>query len=207
MRRQLLPAVRMLLVLTVLVGIAYPLALLGVGQLAFADKADGSLVEANGRVVGSELLGQSFTGDGYFWTRPSAAGSAASGSTDEDGAPVDPSDQSLWNSGGSNLGPTNETLITTVEARVVAYREAHGLAADASVPTDAVTASGSGVDPHISIANARIQANRVAADRGLSVEAVNALVDANTDARALGVLGEPGVNVLRLNLALDQQQG
>jgi K+-transporting ATPase ATPase C chain len=205
MRRQLLPAVRMLLVLTVLVGIAYPLVLLGFGQLAFADKADGSLIEANGQVVGSELLGQSFSGAGYFWTRPSAAGSAASGSTDEAGAPVDPADQTLWNSGGSNLGPTNETLITTVEERVVAYREAHGLAEDAVVPTDAVTASGSGVDPHISIANARIQANRVAADRGMPVEAVNALVDANTDGRSLGVLGEPGVNVLTLNLALDQQ--
>jgi potassium-transporting ATPase KdpC subunit len=204
MRRQLLPALRMVLALTVLVGIAYPLVVLGVGQLAFADKADGSFIEANGRVVGSELLGQSFSGAGYFWTRPSAAGSAASGSTGDDGLPVDPADQTLWNSGGSNLGPTNETLITTVEERVVAYREAHALAPDAGVPTDAVTASGSGVDPHISIANARIQATRVAAERGLDLAAVSALVDAHTEGRSLGVLGEPGVNVLTLNVALDQ---
>jgi len=205
MRRQLLPALRMILVMTVLVGIAYPLLVLGLGQLAFADKADGSLARNDGAVIGSELIGQSFTGDNYFWTRPSAAGSAASGSTDEDGAPVDPSDQTLWNSGGSNLGPTNEVLISTVEERVAAYREAHDLPDDASVPADAVTASGSGVDPHISIANARIQATRVAAAREIPVSDVNALVDANTDGRVLGFLGEPGVNVLNLNLALDRQ--
>src|SRR6185436_10722491 len=133
-----------------------------------------SVIEANGTVVGSSMIGQAFTGETYFWTRPSAAGSAASGSTDEDGNPVDPSDQTLWNSGGSNLGPTNETLISTVEERVVAYREAHGLADGASVPADAVTASGSGVDPHISIANARIQAGRVAAARNMAVSEVNA---------------------------------
>lgn len=204
MRRQLLPALRMVLTLTVLVGIAYPLVVLGIGQLAFASKADGSVIEANGVVVGSELIGQSFSDPVHFWTRPSAAGNAASGSTDEDGNPVDPSDQTLWNSGGSNLGPTNEVLIQTVEERAVAYREAHGLAADAPVPADAVTASGSGVDPHISIANARIQAARVAAARGMDVAAVNALVDEHTDGRSLGVFGEPGVNVLTLNLALDQ---
>ena len=204
MRRQLIPALRTLLVLTVLLGVAYPLLVLGVGQVAFGAKADGSLVEADGVVVGSELIGQRFTDDRWFWTRPSAAGAAASGSTGEDGHPVDPTDQSLWNSGGSNLGPTNEVLIRTVEARAVAYREAHGLARDTAVPTDAVTASGSGVDPHISVANARIQAARVAAARGLDVGRVDELVDANTDGRSLGVLGEPGVNVLTLNLALDR---
>ncbi len=156
-------------------------------------------------MVGSELIGQSFSGPAYFWTRPSAGGSAASGSTDEDGNPVEPGDRSLWNSGGSNLGPTNEVLITTVEQRVIAYREAHGLPADAPVPADAVTASGSGVDPHISVANARIQANRVAAERDLDVTAVNQLVDEHTDGRSLGVFGEPGVNVLTLNLALDRR--
>ena len=204
MRRQLLPALRMVLTLTVLVGIAYPLLVLGIGQLAFASKSDGSVIEVDGVVVGSELIGQSFSDPDHFWTRPSAAGSTASGSTDEDGDPVDPSDQTLWNSGGSNLGPTNEVLIQTVEERAVAYREAHGLPDGAAVPADAVTASGSGVDPHISIANARIQAARVAEARGMDLAAVNALVDEHTDGRSLGVFGEPGVNVLTLNLALDQ---
>lgn len=204
MRRQLLPALRMILVMTVLVGLAYPLAVLGIGQLAFADKADGSLVDADGVVVGSDLIGQTFTGSEYFWSRPSAAGPAASGSTGEDGAPVEPTDPSLWNSGGSNLGPTNETLIATVEERVVAYREAHGLAPGTPVPADAVAASASGVDPHISVANARIQAERVARTRTLDIGQVNALIDSHTDGRSLGFLGEPGVNVLALNLALDE---
>jgi K+-transporting ATPase ATPase C chain len=194
----------MVLVMTIALGIAYPLAVLGIGQVAFADKVNGSHLEARGTVVGSSLIGQAFTGPGYFWTRPSAAGSAASGSTGEDGLPVDPTDQSRWNSGGSNLGPTNEVLITTVEERVAAYRDAHGLADDAPVPADAVTSSGSGVDPHISIANARIQAGRVATDRGLDLAVVNRLVDEHTDGRSLGVFGEPGVNVLALNLALDR---
>jgi K+-transporting ATPase ATPase C chain len=190
-------------VLTVVLGLGYPLVVLGLAQVAFRDKAAGSLVSRDGAVVGSEVIGQQFSGPTYFWPRASAAGALASGAPGTPDEPVDPTDLSLANSGGSNLGPTNEDLLTTVEERAVAYREAHGLAADAPVPVDAVTASGSGVDPHISIANARLQAPRVAAARGVPVDQVLALVDANTDGRPLGVLGEPGVNVLRLNLALD----
>jgi K+-transporting ATPase ATPase C chain len=216
MRAQLLAAVRALLVLTAIVGIAYPLLVTGIAQVAFADRADGSLVEVDGEVVGSELLGQAFTGDEWFHTRPSAAGAGASGSyadvLDEHGEPtgeveaVDPEDLSVVASGASNLGPTNEDLLATVEERAVVYREVNGLDADAEVPVDAVTASGSGVDPHISIANARIQATRVAEVRGLDEATVLALVEEHTDARSFGFLGEPGVNVLLLNLALEDLQ-
>lgn len=203
MRRQLLPALRLLLVCTVVLGLAYPFAVLAVAQAAFTVKADGSLVSVNGTVVGSSLIGQQFSDPKYFQPRASAAGALASGTPSTPDAPVDPTSLAQANSGGSNLGPTNETLLSTVEERAAAYRQANGLDADAQVPVDAVTASGSGVDPHISIANARLQAPRVAQQRSLSVDEVNRLVDAHTDGRALGVLGEPGVNVLALNLALD----
>lgn len=219
MRRQLLPALRMLVVLTVVLGLGYPLAVLAVSQLAFHDQANGSLVEKNGTVVGSSLLGQTFTGDTYFQGRPSAAGITASGSTDADGQPGDPSDVSLSNSGGSNLGPTNPKLLDGatddpetpdvdesadgVAQRVQAYRELNGLADDAMVPVDAVTSSASGVDPQISVANARLQAQRVATARGIDVATVNAMIDQHTAGRSLGFLGAPGVNVLELNLALD----
>jgi K+-transporting ATPase ATPase C chain len=219
MRRQLLPALRMLVVLTIIVGFGYPLVVLGFSQLAFHDKANGSLVEQDGQVVGSSMLGQAFSGDQYFQGRPSAAGITASGSTDADGQPGDPTDLSLSNSSGSNLGPTNPTLLDGatddpetpdvdesadgVTQRVQAYRELNGLSADASVPVDAVTSSASGVDPQISVANARIQANRVASARGIDVTTVNKLIDEHTTGRSLGFLGAPGVNVLELNLALD----
>jgi len=203
MRRQLLPALRLLLVCTVVLGLAYPLAILGVAQVAFKAKADGSLVSVKGTVVGSSLIGQQFSAPKYFQPRASAAGPLASGTPSTPDAPVDPSSLAQANSGGSNLGPTNDTLLSTVEERAAAYRQANGLAADAQVPVDAVTASGSGVDPHISVANARLQAPRVARERNLSVDQVNQLVDASTVGRTLGVLGEPGVNVLALNLALD----
>lgn len=188
MRRQLLPAVRMLLVLTVLTGLLYPLAMTGIGQTVFGAKADGSLVEdASGTVVGSSLIGQAFEGDQWFQPRPSAAG---------DG--YDPTSSS-----SSNLGPTNPELLDAVAERVEAYRAANGLSATATVPVDAVTASGSGLDPQISVANARLQAARVAEARGLSADEVDTLIDEHTQPRALGFLGEPGVNVLELNLALD----
>ena len=187
MRRQLLPALRMLLVLTVLTGLLYPLAMTGFAQVAFADKADGSLVkDAKGNVVGSALLGQAFAGPPWFHPRPSAAG---------DG--YDPTA-----SGSSNLGPTNPELLKTVRDRAVEYRKENGLPADAKVPVDAVTASGSGLDPQISVANARLQAPRVAKARNMTVQEVDALIDDHTTGRSLGFLGEPGVNVLQLNLAL-----
>jgi K+-transporting ATPase ATPase C chain len=217
MRAQLLAGLRALLVLTVLCGIAYPLVVTGAAQLLFNDKADGSLIKRDGEVVGSSLIGQSFTTDEYFHPRPSAAGAAASGSTvevlDENGegtgefVPADPKDLTAVGSSASNYGPTNEEFLALVEERVVAYRETNGLDEDVEVPVDAVTASGSGLDPHISVANARLQAPRVAEARGMSEDEVLALVDDHTSGRFLGFLGEKGVNVLELNLALDDAQG
>lgn len=188
MRAQVLAAVRALLVLTLICGVAYPLLVTGVAQGLFQDKADGSLIERDGVVIGSGLLGQEFTGEAYFHPRPSAV------------AYVSPE---VGTSGASNLGPTNPVLLATIEERASAYRDENGLAVDAAVPVDAVTASGSGVDPHISAANAEIQARRVAAARGMTVAGVLALVQSHTDGRTLGLFGEPGVNVLQLNLALD----
>jgi potassium-transporting ATPase KdpC subunit len=189
MRRQLLPALGMLLVFTVLTGLAYPLVVTGVAQAAFHDKANGSLVKVDGKVVGSKWIGQNFTEARYFHPRPSAAG--------EHG--YDPTSSS-----GSNLGPTNPDFLKTVGERVSAYRRENGLGADVKVPVDAVTASASGLDPEISVANARLQAHRVAGARGLPLDAVQALVAHHTDGRSLGFLGEAGVNVLELNLALDR---
>jgi K+-transporting ATPase ATPase C chain len=211
MRRQLFPAVMMMVVFTALLGIAYPLVVTGLSQAAFPDQANGSKVEVGGKVVGSELLGQTFTRAEYFHGRPSAAGAAASGSDAPDpnggakAVPNDPKDLSQDISSGSNLGPTNPDLLDAVEARVAEYRKENGLAADAKVPVDAVTASGSGLDPHISVANARLQAPRVARVRGLTLARVNSLIDDHTDGRSLGFLGEPGVNVLELNIALDRR--
>jgi K+-transporting ATPase ATPase C chain len=189
MRAQLLAALRALLVLTVLCGVAYPLLVTGVAQGLFDDKADGSLIERDGVVVGSSLLGQDFTGESYFHPRPSAVSYV----TPEVGA-----------SGASNLGPTNAHLLASVEERAAGYRAENGLSVDAEVPVDAVTASASGLDPHISTANAELQARRVAEVRGMAVDDVLAMIDDHTDGRTLGVFGEPGVNVLQLNLALDE---
>ncbi len=186
--RQLTPAALAVLVFTVICGVVYPLLSTAVAQIAFNHKADGSLIERDGHVVGSELIGQTFTAPKYFHNRPSAAGDGYDGSA----------------SSGSNLGPTNPELLDEVRQRVVVYRGENGLAPDAMVPVDAVTASGSGLDPQISIANARIQAARVASARGLDTSTVLDLVHQYTRSRDLGVLGEPGVNVVRLNLALDE---
>jgi K+-transporting ATPase ATPase C chain len=189
MRRQLFPALMMLLVFTVITGLVYPMVVTGVAQGAFGDKADGSLVEnADGEVVGSSLIGQTFTELEYFHPRPSAAGDGYDASA----------------SSGSNLGPTNDDLLASVEERADAYREENGLGAAAEVPVDAVTASASGLDPHISVANARLQAPRVADERGLDVDTVLELVNDQTSGRDFGFLGEKGVNVLELNLALDE---
>jgi potassium-transporting ATPase KdpC subunit len=218
MRAQIVAALRALLVFTVILGGAYPLAVTGLSQVLFDDEADGSLVrDGDGEVVGSSLLGQTFTSPEYFHGRPSAAGGGASGSAidvlDGDGNPTGETelasadDLSTAASGASNLGPTNDELLAMVQERIDAYRDVNRLGADTLVPVDAVTASGSGVDPAISVANARLQAARVADERGMSVDDVLALVDDHTSGRTLGFLGERGVNVLELNLALDEVAG
>ncbi len=186
MRRQIVPALLVFLCFTVLTGIVYPLVVTGVTQVAFPNRADGSLVERDGNVVGSRLIGQTFTGPRYFHSRPSAAG---------DG-------YDAMSSSASNLGPTNQTLLSEVRKRVLVYDALNRHLGAA--PGDAVTASGSGLDPQISPANARLQAPRVARIRGLPLPVVLSLIDKKTDGRSLGFLGEPGVNVLELNLALDQ---
>ena len=183
------PALLSIVVFTVLFGLVYPLLSTLIGQVAFGDEADGSLIRRDGVVVGSELIGQTFTAPEYFHSRPSAAGAGYDGAA----------------SSGSNLGPLSPDLLASVADRVAAYREENGLSGDVSVPVDAVTASASGLDPHISVANARLQAARVAQARGLTLAVVMGLIDDHTDGRSLGVLGEPGVNVVLLNLALDEQ--
>lgn len=189
MRRQLLPAVAALLTFTVLCGVLYPLAVTIVGQVAFHDRANGSLVRRDGTVIGSRLLGQRFDDDRYFQPRPSAAGTDG-----YDGA----------SSGGSNLGPTNPTLTATVVERAADYRSHNRLPDGTLVPVDAVTASASGLDPDISVANAHLQAARVAAARSLPIDTVLQAVDAHTRPPLLGFLGERRVDVLGLNLALDE---
>ena len=167
----------------------FPLIIFGAGQLFFPRQANGSLIESSDRrIIGSELLGQNFAGAKYFHPRPSAAG--ANG-------------YDAASSSGSNLGPTSQKLIDAVKQRVEIYRAENGLTADALVPGDAVTAGGSGLDPHISLQNAALQAPRVAKERSLSLDAVHAQIAKATDGRSLGILGEPGVNVLKLNIALD----
>ena len=167
----------------------YPAIVWGISQAAFHDKANGSLVVGpDGAVRGSALLGQTFIATNYFHPRPSAAGSGYDAA----------------NSCGSNLGPTSQKLHDAIRDRVAAYRVENGLAETDEVPADAVTASGSGLDPHISARNAELQSARVARSRGLTASQVEELVAENTEGPDLGVLGEPGVNVLRLNLALDR---
>lgn len=187
LRRQLAPAVVAFLAFTLVTGFAYPLVVTGVAQVVFPHRADGSLVERRGQIVGSRLIGQAFAGNRYFYPRPSAAG---------DG-------YDAMASSASNLGPTNPALLRAVRQRVREYRRENGLAPGQVVPVDAVTASASGLDPDISVANARLQAARVARARGLPVAEVQSLISRHTSGRSLGFLGEPVVNVLELNLALD----
>jgi K+-transporting ATPase ATPase C chain len=180
------------LVLAVVCCGVYPLVVYGMAQALFRDKANGSLiVDSSGTLRGSALLGQQFTGDKYFNSRPSAAGNGYDG----------------LNSGGSNLGPTSQKLNDAIKDRIADYRKKNGLKDSDPVPADAVTASGSGLDPHISLANAALQLPRVAKARGLSDDKVRELVKLNTDGPDLGALGDPGVNALKLNLALDQLAG
>jgi len=187
MRSQIRPALMSLLIFTVLVGLLYPLVVTGVAQLVFPHQANGSLIVVNGKTVGSSLIGQQFTDPKYFWGRLSATG---------------PYPYNASSSSGSNLGPTNPALLDEAKARIAALQ-----AADPGntqpIPVDLVTSSGSGLDPDISVAAALYQLPRVARLRGLSESAVRTLVNKYTQGRTLGFLGEPTVNVLELNLALD----
>jgi K+-transporting ATPase ATPase C chain len=206
MRRDLITGLLAVVVLTVVLGIAYPLAVTGISQLAFPGKADGSLVESDGRVVGSSLIGQEFKGRAYFHSRPSA--------TEYSG------NVTFFANAGPNSKETRDEVRANLHAYLARERpydpqlqldgpisgpEVHKAAHQQVVPVDAATQSASGVDPHISVANARIQAHRVAAVRQLPLAAVEGLISEHTDGRTLGLLGEPGVNVLRLNVALDQE--
>jgi potassium-transporting ATPase KdpC subunit len=189
MLRQLRPALVAVAVFTVTVGLAYPLVVTVVGQVLFRDEAAGSLIELDGEVRGSTLVAQPFDGDEWFHPRPSAV------------------DHDARESGGSNLGPTDTDLLATIAARRDAFREVNQLPDDVPVPVDAVTASGSGLDPHISPRNARLQAPRVANVRGLVLEVVLELVEVNVERRSAGFLGEPRVNVVVLNAALEDLAG
>ena len=191
MWRHIKTATILYLVLTVLTGVLYPLVVTAIAQIAMPAQANGSLIERGGRPVGSTLIGQAFTGPGYFWSRPSATG---------------PMPYNAAASSGSNLGPTNPALEEAVRERIAALR-----AADpgnlSPVPVDLVTSSGSGLDPHITPAAAEFQADRVALARGMDPARVRALVGEYTDGRTFGLLGEPRVRVLELNLALDAAAG
>jgi K+-transporting ATPase ATPase C chain len=185
---QIRGAVMATLVLAVVCCGLYPLVVFGIGWALFPQKSTGSLiVDGSGTIRGSRLLGQQFTADNYFHSRPSAAGNGYDATS----------------SGGSNLGPTSQKLRDSIAQNIVDCRSQNGLATNAPVPADAVMASASGLDPHISLENAAIQAPRVAKARGLPLEKVQALISQNTDGSDFGVLGDPGVNVLELNLALD----
>ena len=187
MNTLLRPAISLLVVFTAITGVAYPLAATGLAQLIFPQQANGSLIEKNGKPIGSSLIGQSFTDAKYFWGRPSATA---------------PNPNNASSSSGSNTGPTNPALIDTIKQRIDALH-AVDPTNKALVPVDLITASASGLDPEISPAAAQYQLARVAQARKLSVSQVQTLVDQYTSGRTLGILGEPRVNVLKLNLALD----
>ena len=190
MNTQLRPAIIMFALLTIITGVIYPLVVTGIAQVAFPHQANGSLITVDGKTIGSELIGQPFDDPGYFWGRPSA---------------TSPVPYNAASSSGSNLGPANPALISAVEARIKALHEADP-DNTLPIPVDLVTASGSGLDPHISAASALYQVHRVATARGLDEAQVRALVEKYTERRQFGFLGEPRVNVLLLNIALDEIQ-
>jgi K+-transporting ATPase ATPase C chain len=188
MKTLIRPAVSVFVLLTVITGVVYPLAVTGVAKMAFPAQAAGSLIVKDGKPVGSSLIGQNFSDPKYFWGRPSATA---------------PMPNNAAGSSGSNLGPLNPALVDAVKGRVEALKAADPGNASA-VPVDLVTASGSGLDPHISVAASQYQAARVARVRGLAPDAIQALIARHTEGRLLGVLGEARVNVLELNIGLDQ---
>lgn len=208
MLRQLRPAIMSVLVIAIVFGFVFPFVITAIAQVVFHHQANGSLIAKGGKVIGSDIIGQNFTGPRYFHPRPSAAGSGYDAA----------------NSGATNLGPTSAKLIDGVHKKLpngkddpnnfdgikdlaAAYRKENSLPADAKLPADAVTRSASGLDPDISPANARLQIARVASARGMGEDQVRRIVDQSTEHRQLGVLGEPRVNVLKLNMALDAASG
>lgn len=191
----LIPAITTAIWFIILCGLIYPLLTTVVANVIFPHQAQGSLITVNGKVIGSELIGQNFTSPKYFHPRPSAT--TKTGTTDKS----DP--YNAAQSGASNYGPTNKKLIDGVKDAATAYRKENGLSADSLVPIDALTASASGLDPDISIANANLQASRVAKARNIPLTDIKKLITSNTIKRQLGILGEPRVNVLKINLALD----
>lgn len=194
MSSQLRPALVILLLLTLITGVLYPLVTTGIAQVAFPHQANGSIITDTGKPVGSELIGQQFDAPKYFWSRLSATGTFPYNAFNA---------ENLTASSGSNYGPLNPALLAAVQARVDALHQADP-GATSPIPVDLVTASGSGLDPHISVAAALYQAPRVARERGLSEAQVRDLVAQFTEGRQIGMLGEPRVNVLKLNLALDR---
>lgn len=188
MWKQAIRAVLMLTILTAITGLIYPLVMTGLAQALFPGQANGSMSQVDGKAIGSMFIGQNFTKQEYFHGRPSAAG--------QDG-------YDAASSSGSNLGPTNQKLIDAAKERIEAIRAANGLETNQKIPADAVLASASGLDPHITPEYAYLQVQRIATARGLKVETVRILIDGQVEASQLGFLGEPRVNVLKLNLALD----
>ena len=197
MLREIRPAIMFIVALTVITGLVYPLAMTGIAGVLFPHRAQGSLIERDGKVVGSELIGQEFTSDKYFHGRPSAT----TAPDPADATKTVPAPYNAANSGGSNLGPTNKALIERVQGDVDKLKQENP---SVPVPIDLVTTSGGGLDPHISPAAALFQVPRVAKTRNMPEDRVRQLVDEHTEARTLGLLGEPRVNVMALNLGLDR---
>ena len=197
MLKEIRPAIVLLVALTLITGVIYPFAMTGIARVIFPTQSQGSLVEENGKIVGSALIGQEFKSDRYFHGRPSATVAP----DPNDPTKTVPAPYNAANSGGSNLGPTNKSLIERVQGDMDRLKEENP---SSEVPIDLVTTSGSGLDPHISPAAALFQVPRVAKARNMSEDSVRRLVDEHVEGRTLGILGEPRVNVLALNLALDR---